>query len=54
MDKSHVHKLIGSLKELFRVGESMFTILDLSHQKLKMYSVHPIHSPWQQHGNVCR
>lgn len=21
MDKSHVHKLIGSLKELFRVGE---------------------------------
>lgn len=23
MDKSHVHKLIGSLKELFRVGERM-------------------------------
>ncbi len=51
MNKSYVHKLIGSLKEMFRVGEGVCS--SVSDTLGTSMTVPSSLSPRIQHGYVC-
>lgn len=51
MDKSHVHKLIGSLKELFRVGERTCNVRYLSRENHIPPYVYHVAYLLSVHGN---
>jgi len=51
VDKSHVHKLIGSLKELFRVGERTCNVWYMSRENRIPPYVYHVAYLLSVHGN---
>jgi len=51
VDKSHVHKLIGSLKELFRVGERTCNVWYMSRENRIPPHVYHVAYLLSVHGN---